>query len=104
MSNNHEHERFAFGSNKEDGYPCPALAAGYNPGKRPENTVVAGKYDEKVAAAMEFGWGTVSEREAKEAWLKVLREQERKGALGDSLKKEFARKVAAELGWLEDES
>jgi hypothetical protein len=101
MSSNTQERQFAFGENSHDGCPCPLTAAGYNPDNSPY-LLIAEMYDNIVGAKLGIRWGKAPEDVAKEAWLKVIEEYDDQMHRGDKKKREIAREVAAELGWLDD--
>lgn len=102
MSSNTEERQFAFGENSRDGCPCPLNAVGYNPDNSPY-ILIAERYDGIVGDRLGIRWGKVSENIAREAWLKVIEEYDDQMHRGDREKREIAREVAAELGWLDGE-
>jgi hypothetical protein len=101
MSSNTEERQFAFGENSRDGCPCPMNAVGKNLEVGP-NLAIAERYDGIVGDRLGIGWGKVSENIAREAWLEVIEQYDNRMARGDREKREIAREVAAELGWLDD--
>lgn len=106
-ANPNDHGQFAFGANEHEDCVCPAVAAGYNPesshrGGVPGLLEVAETYDLMAEDHHPDYFGVISEDEAKESWLKMMNEvEDREGKNSDQY--HAARKVADELGWLDEE-
>jgi len=106
-ANSGENRDFAFGRNETDGCSCPAVTAGFDPITNETLLSVAEQYDDEIQTDVGISHGVVDESKAKEAWLNVI---EHYGDFDDEEmhptyreEREEARKIAAELGWLDDE-
>lgn len=92
-----EIERFAVGRNVVDGCPCPALAAGYDPGQTDPSTEAAGRFDRKITGLT--GRRTVDREYARKVWVDVM--DELKAEYGvESTEYQTAEDIAHTIGWL----
>jgi len=107
MSTNTQERRFAYNHNTVDGYPCPAVAAGYNPDSNPEVCEIAEQYDNSAYTLATPGGETLPEHDARQAWEQTIRKLE---SLREKAKTEQeadywhelvdqAYQIADELGW-----
>jgi len=97
--------RFAYGWNEYNGCVCPAVAAGFDPAGEGEGDYVPGlteaaeSYDQIVRQGHGGNSGTVSEEEAKDAWIQML-----EWANDDNLScQTAAEQVAIYHDWVEPE-
>lgn len=100
-----ENRDFAFGHNTVGSCDCPAVKVGKDPITNDRVLVVSEMYDDELRKETDSATGTISESRAKEAWLNVIEwYDEQEGLLPKHREeREEARKIAAELGWLDDE-
>jgi len=99
-------DQFAYGKNNINGCPCPAQAAGREPG-HDKSTYVTDAYDNKLQTSPS-DFGVVDEEEAKAAWMTAIEywEQATEQATGTSNKRRcekyaaIGRDIAHELGWM----
>lgn len=97
--------RFAYGEKENEEAMCPAMAVGLDP-REGHALDVVGVYDE--ICRERFPWadeGTISEADARDAWLEAIRREEDvrdevdPSHNGDWTDLEQAKTIAEELGW-----
>lgn len=104
-------ERFAYGDDTMNTYPCPAVAAGFSPASGDVITKVAEQYDE-ILRDSRSDEGTVEESEAKEAWFEAITYFQRtvEQAQTEAEREHYQElvtigdEIADELGWLADDA
>lgn len=85
---------FTFGKTFLGGKKCPAAAAGYDPA---QHAVPATQFDELVHQETGNEFGFVDEETSKRNWLRAIEEADLTHV------QQYGRKVAHELGWLDDD-
>lgn len=96
-------QEFAYGKDTIQGCECPARAAGFAPSDGDESIAVAEWYDCAVKDVGNANYSSIiSEQEAKEAWLEMIDQMEKRTASIYKAERDLkvAREIAEELGWL----